>query len=235
MWHQKAVSAETIKTHLIYLILEMSAYFYLLLQICNLPYCSDTTISLCISNVGIVRISITVAWSNLKTQPARYLHISGGRLPQILAKQARQRDKMKGKTFLLPLFLPTSLPWKKPWEVGSGEQTLMCFGGEKLNCGAGNGTGEQVTAAAHQQPQLHTGTWKPHSLRWSSSNPGLKLQKAASLTKGQRLKSPSPIRLTQEFNCKYAIAVLPWLACFTWWKGSLQEMRGAKRQGQLSS
>lgn len=39
----------------------MSAYFYLVLQICNPPYCSDTTISLCISNVGVVRTSITMS------------------------------------------------------------------------------------------------------------------------------------------------------------------------------
>lgn len=168
----------------------MSAYFYLLLQICNLPYCSDTTISLCISNAGIVRASITVAWRNLKTQPASYqgLHMSGGRLPQTIAKQARQRD-MEGKTFLLPILFPPSLPSMKPWEVGSGEQTLKCFGGEKLDHGAGNATVEQVTPAAPQQPQLHPETWKPHSLRWSLSNPGLKLQKGAdpSLKKGQRL------------------------------------------------
>lgn len=69
---------------------------------------------------------------------------------------------MKGKTLILPLFLPTSLPSKKPWEVGSSEQTLMLFGGEKLDRGAGNAT-EQVTPAAHQQPQLHTENLKPHS------------------------------------------------------------------------
>lgn len=211
----------------------MSAYFYLLLQIYNLPYCSDTTISLCIPNSDIVSASITVAWSNLKTQPAPYqvLHISGGRLPQTLAKQARQRDKMKSKTFILPLLLPTSLSSKQPWEAGSSEQTLMCFGGEKLYHGAGNATVEHLLTSSLSC------TWKPQSLRWSSSNPGLKLQKGAepSLTKGQRLKSPSPTRLTQEFNCKYAIAVVPRLACFKWWKGSLREMRRAKRQGQLSS
>lgn len=79
--------------------------------------------------------------------------------------------------------------------------------------------------------------WKSQSLRWSSSNPGLKLQRGVepSLTKGQRPKSPSLTRLTEELNCKYAIAVVPWLACFKWWKGSLWEMRRAKRQGQLSS
>lgn len=216
----------------------MSAYFYLLLQIYNLPYCSDTTISLCIPNADIVSASITVAWSNLKTQPAPYqaLHISGGRLPQTLAKQARQRDKIKSKTFLLPLLLPTSLSSKQPWEAGSSAVSRHWRALEVRSC-----TMELGMPPWNRSHLLLTSslscTWKSQSLRWSSSNPGLKLQKGAepSLTKGQRLKSPSPTRLTQEFNCKYAIAVVPWLACFKWWKGSLREMRRAKRQGQLSS
>lgn len=74
---------------------------------------------------------------------------------------ATKTSKAEGKNgrqkpFLLPLLLPTPLPSKKPWEVGLSEQTLMCFGGEKLHRGAGNATVEQVTPA-----ELLTCTQKP--------------------------------------------------------------------------
>lgn len=72
----------------------MSAYFlicYYRFAIFHIAQVKDTTISLCISNVGIIRTPITAAQSNLKAQPPPYqaLHISGGRLPQTPCKTSK--------------------------------------------------------------------------------------------------------------------------------------------------
>lgn len=188
-------------THWIYSILELSAYFYLLLEICNLPYCS---ISLCVSNAAIVRISTTAAWSNLKTQPApQMLHISGSRLPQTFAKQARQRDNMKGKTFLLPLLL-TSLISKKPWEGGSGDSDVLWRWEAgawiwECHCGAGH-----TWCSLSCTQNLGTSLFK---MIFIKSWPEIAEGSRPTSNKGPETDITFSRRLTQEFNCKYALPV----------------------------
>lgn len=186
------------------------------------------------------------------------LHISGCRLTQTPRHTCKwQKEKIKGKTFLLPSLLPIShtLPTLKAardqdpksrcqlgFKLWSWERHSVCrcywpYGFAKrphltshtCHCRTGH-------IASHKQSHLQIGSGKLHSLRFSSSQ-GMKLCKRTDLLvrKGQRLKLPSPMKVTQEFNFAYASCVVPWLVCLKWQKGILRERGRGKRQEQISA
>lgn len=140
----------------------------------------------------------------MKTQPALYqaLHISGSRLPQTFAKQARQRDNMKGKTFLLPLL--TSLTSKKPWEGGSGDSDVLWRWEAgpwiwECHCGAGH-----TWCSLSCTQNLETSLFKKIFIK---SWPEIAEGSRPTSNKGPETDITFSRRLTQEFNCKYALPV----------------------------